>query len=114
MMDNRLDDAEKYFQQSLKYNSHNPTSMYHMAQVEARRKNYSSALTWINHSIHINPNSSPALNLQGELYLRQGNQAAAINSFKKAVAVKPENRTCVKYVFYKRSLRYRRVYFLPK
>ena len=90
-MDNKLDDAEKYFQQSLKYNSHNPTSMYHMAQVEARRKNYSEALTWINHSIHINPNSSPALNLQGELYLRQGNQAAAINSFKKAVAVKPEN-----------------------
>ena len=41
--------------------------------------------------MHINPNSSPALNLQGELYLKQGNQAAAINSFKKAVAVKPEN-----------------------
>ena len=91
MMDNKLEDAEKYFQQSLKYNSHNPTSMYHMAQVEAKRKKYSEALTWINHSIHINPNSSPALNLQGELYLRQGNQAAAINSFKKAVAVKPEN-----------------------
>ena len=91
LMENDLDSAEKYFKNSLKYNSHNPTSMYHMAQVEAKRKNYSNALTWINHSLHINPNSSPALNLQGELYLKQGNQAAAINSFKKAVAVKPEN-----------------------
>ena len=56
-----------------------------------RRKNYSSALTWINHSVHINPNSAPALNLQGELYLKQGNQPAALNSFRKAVLVKPEH-----------------------
>lgn len=91
LMDNDLDGAEKYFMQALKYQTHNPTSMYHMAQVEAKRKNYSNALTWINHSIHINPNSSPALNLQGELYLKQGNQPAAINSFKKAINVKPEN-----------------------
>ena len=45
----------------------------------------------MNHSLHINPNSSPAWNLQGELYLKQGNQPAAINSCKKAIYVKPEN-----------------------
>lgn len=39
----------------------------------------------------MHPMSSPALTLQGECYLIQGNQAAAINSFKKAVNVKPEN-----------------------
>lgn len=75
----------------MKQNSHNPTAWYHMAQVETRRGNYSKALTWVNHSVHVNPNSSPALTLQGELYLKQGNQAAAINSFKKAQLVKPEN-----------------------
>lgn len=83
MLDGDLDQAEKYYLQAIKCNSHNPTSMYHMGQVEARRGDYTKALTWLNHSLHINPNSSPAWNLQGELYLKQGNQPAAINSFKK-------------------------------
>lgn len=91
MLDGDLDQAEKYYLQAIKCNSHNPTSMYHMGQVEARRGDYTKALTWLNHSLHINPNSSPAWNLQGELYLKQGNQPAAINSFKKAIYVKPEN-----------------------
>ena len=91
MIDGDLDQAEKYYLQSIKCNSHNATAMYHMGQVEARRGDYTKALTWLNHSLHINPQSSPGWNLQGELYLKQGNQAAAINSFKKSKYVKPEN-----------------------
>ena len=71
MMNGNLDSAESYFNKAMKYNSHNPTAWYHMAQVETRRGNYSKALTWVNHSVHVNPNSSPALTLQGELYLKQ-------------------------------------------
>ena len=33
MMNNNLDGAEQYFQKALKYNTTNPTSMYHMGQV---------------------------------------------------------------------------------
>ena len=91
LINGNLSEAENYLMKSLKYNSHNPTAMYHLGQVAVRQKDYNKALTWLNHSIHINPNSSPALTLQGECYLVQGNQAAAINSFKKAITVKPEN-----------------------
>lgn len=91
LIEGSLDEAENYFNKSLKLNSTNPTTMYHLAQVAVRQRDYNKALTWLNHSIHLHPMSSPALTLQGECYLIQGNQAAAINSFKKAVNVKPEN-----------------------
>ncbi len=91
LIEGNLTEAENYFNKSLKLNSHNPTTMYHLAQVAVRQRDYNKALTWLNHSIHMHPMSSPALTLQGECYLIQGNQAAAINSFKKAVNVKPEN-----------------------
>ena len=91
LIEGNLTEAEDYFNKSLKLNSHNPTTMYHLAQVAVRQRDFNKALTWLNHSIHMHPMSSPALTLQGECYLIQGNQAAAINSFKKAIAVKPEN-----------------------
>ena len=61
MMNGNLDGAETAFMKAIKFNTHNPTAWYHMSQVETRRGNYSKALTWVNHSLHVNPNSSPAL-----------------------------------------------------
>ena len=58
MMNGDLNAAEKSFMSAMKYNTHNPTAWYHMSQVETRRGNYSKALTWVNHSLHVNPNSS--------------------------------------------------------
>lgn len=36
-MNGNLDAAEANFKKAMKYNSHNPTAWYHMAQVETRQ-----------------------------------------------------------------------------
>ena len=86
----KLDDAEKKFKQSLTYNTQNTTAMYHLAQIAIQKGDYSNALIYLNNALAIYNNSPAIYNLMGKAYKAQGNEAAAINSFKKSLSTKPE------------------------
>lgn len=86
----KLDDAQKKFKQSLTYNTQNTTAMYHLAQIAIQKQDYSTALFYLNNALAINLNSPAIYNLMGKAYVAQGNEAAAIDSFKKSIMVKPE------------------------
>jgi len=86
----KLDDAQKKFTQSLTYNTQNTTAMYHLAQIAMQKQDYPTALTQLNNALSLNLNSPAIYNLMGKAYAAQGNEAAAINAFKKSILVKPE------------------------
>ena len=54
-----------------------------MAQIYDKKSLYSKALDSLDHSLRLNPKSSVAYNLKGEILKKQGNETAAIESFKK-------------------------------
>lgn len=86
----KLDDAQKKYQQALVYNTQDTSAMYHLAQVSVQKKDYPKALEYLNDALAIDPNSPAIYNLMGRIYRVQGNEAAAVNSFKKSLSVKPE------------------------
>ena len=62
-----------------------------MAQLECDRGNYSKCLTYLNKCLAWKGYSSYAYNLKGDALRLQGNEAAAIGAYKKAIEITPEN-----------------------
>lgn len=91
LLDNKLNDAEDKFLKALSYNPNSATANFHLAQLCDIKKDYSKALYYLDKSIALNHKSTAAYNLLGEIYHKQGNDAAAIEAFKKSMALKPEN-----------------------
>ncbi len=82
--------AEKKFTSALHYNTKSTIAMYHLAQCKMQQKDYTGAITYLNNAMALSPNSPAILNLLGKAYKEQGNEAAALNCFKKSTMAKPE------------------------
>lgn len=67
LYNNELDSAEKYLNESLKYNNKDSQVWYNLAGVYVKKKNYSKALDMVNEALRISPAYSDAVNLQKQL-----------------------------------------------
>ena len=83
--------AEEYFKKAIAINPNSASAYYHMAQLECDRGNYSECLTYLNKCLAWKGYSSYAYNLRGDAFRLQGNEAAAIGAYKKAIEITPEN-----------------------
>ena len=86
-----LDKAEYYFKRAIAINPNSHAAYYHLAQLECDKGNYSKCLTYVDKCLAWQGYSSYAYNLRGDAYRLQGNEAAAIGAYKKAIEIKPEN-----------------------
>lgn len=85
--------AEHYFKKAIEINPNTHAAYYHLAQLECNRGNYAMCLTYVNKCLAWQGYSSYAYNLKGDALRLQGNEAAAIVAYKKAVEIAPENLT---------------------
>lgn len=85
--------AEHYFKKAVAVNPNTHAAYYHLAQLECNRGNYPMCLTYVNKCLAWQGYSSYAYNLKGDALRLQGNEAAAIVAYKKAVEISPENLT---------------------
>lgn len=83
--------AEHYFKKAIEINKNTSSAYYHMAQLECDRGNYSQCLTYLDKCLAWKGYSSYAYNLRGDAFRLQGNEAAAIGAYKKAIEITPEN-----------------------
>ena len=83
--------AEEYYKKAIKINPNSHTAYYHLAQLECDRGNYSKCLTYVDKCLAWQGYSSYAYNLRGDAFRLQGNEAAAIGAYKKAIEITPEN-----------------------
>lgn len=88
-----LEAAEHYFKKAVEINPNTHAAYYHLAQLECNRGNYPMCLTYVNKCLAWQGYSSYAYNLKGDALRLQGNEAAAIVAYKKAVEISPENLT---------------------
>ncbi len=86
-----LEKAEECFKKAILMNPNSSAAYYHMAQLEFDRGNYSKCLTYVNKCLAWQGYSSYAYNLRGDALRLQGNEAAAIGAYKKAIEISPEN-----------------------
>ena len=91
LAENDLADAEKCFTKAIDMNPNSASAYYHMAQLECDRGNYAKCLTYLNKCLAWKGYSSYAYNLRGDAFRLQGNEAAAIGAYKKAIEISPEN-----------------------
>ena len=83
--------AEHCFKKAIEMNPNSAAAYYHMAQLECDRGNYSKCLTYLNKCLAWKGYSSYAYNLRGDAFRLQGNEAAAMAAYKKAIEISPEN-----------------------
>ncbi len=83
--------AEFYFKKAISMNPNSSSAYYHMAQLECNRGHYSKCLNYLDRCLAWKGYSSYAYNLRGDALRLQGNEAAAIASYKKAIEITPEN-----------------------
>ena len=83
--------AEHYFKKAIEINPNSSSAYYHLAQLECERGNYSKCLTYLDKCLAWKGYSSYAYNLRGDAFRLQGNEAAAIAAYKKAIEITPEN-----------------------
>lgn len=86
-----LTKAETYYKKAIATNPNSHAAYYHMAQLECDRGNYSKCLTYLDKCLAWQGYSSYAYNLRGDAFRLQGNEAAAIGAYKKAIEITPEN-----------------------
>ena len=91
LAENDLTNAEKCFTKAIDMNPNSASAYYHMAQLECDRGNYAKCLTYLNKCLAWKGYSSYAYNLRGDAFRLQGNEAAAIGAYKKAIEITPEN-----------------------
>ncbi|MCD8377580.1 MAG: tetratricopeptide repeat protein [Candidatus Gastranaerophilales bacterium] len=83
--------AESYFKKAISMNPNSHAAYYHMAQLEFSKGSYDKCLTYLNKCLAWQGYSSYAYNLRGDAFRLQGNEAAAISAYKKAIEITPEN-----------------------
>ena len=83
--------AETYFKKAIAVNPNSHAAYYHLAQLECGRGNYSDCLLYLDKCLAWQGYSSYAYNLKGDALRLQGNEAAAITAYKKAIEITPEN-----------------------
>ena len=83
--------AEHCFKKAIEMNPNSSSAYYHMAQLECERGNYARCLTYLDKCLAWKGYSSYAYNLKGDALRLQGNEAAAIGAYKKAIEISPEN-----------------------
>jgi len=81
-----IDAAIDKYKEAIKFNSKNSTAHYRLT----RKGKYSEAIQSLQTSKYLYPNSAPVHDKLGEVYELQGNEAAAINEYRKAITIKPE------------------------
>lgn len=91
LAEDNLSKAEHCFQKAIEMNPNSSSAYYHMAQLECDRGNYAKCHTYLNKCLAWKGYSSYAYNLRGDAFRLQGNEAAAIGAYKKAIEITPEN-----------------------
>lgn len=91
LAEDNLSKAEHCFKKAIEMNPNSSSAYYHMAQLECDRGNYAKCHTYLNKCLAWKGYSSYAYNLRGDAFRLQGNEAAAIGAYKKAIEITPEN-----------------------
>ena len=68
LYNNNLSPAEKYLNESLKYNANDPQIWYNLAGIYVKRHNYKKALELVNKALSLNSNYPEAVALQKQLH----------------------------------------------
>lgn len=84
----RLPEAEVIYQKILQVNPHHLEALQLLAMIAHQRGNNPLAIEWIGKAIRIQPSASMYFNL-GFAYQTQGNDEAAADSYRKALALEP-------------------------
>ncbi len=83
--------ALELFMVCVKIDENNAASMYEMALLLKKKKNYTDGVSLMANAVKINPENEWYLQLYGELLQRTGNSKEAVKVYKQLVALKPDN-----------------------
>ncbi len=85
MEDNKIDCAQKYYEQALSVNPDFFESCYNLASVYIRKARFDSARPLLNHIISLNPNRSQGYRLWGDMLMEQGKPQSALRFYRQAL-----------------------------
>ena len=67
LFNNKLNSAEKYLNESLKYDANDAQVWYNLAGIYVKRNDYKKALELVNKALALNPDYPEAVKLQSQL-----------------------------------------------
>ena len=89
--ENKLQEAEKFYNQVLKINSYHFYSVFYLASLYAQTQNFTKSKELFKKSIHIQPNQALSHSNLGAVLKELGNFEEAAEACKKAIAIEPNN-----------------------
>lgn len=96
---NKLAEAEKIFKRVIKDDPENPNACNSLAFIFARLEiELSEALTLVKRALKKEPRNPAYLDTLAYIYVKRGNKTAAVNTYKKALAIEPGNSTIMEHL----------------
>ena len=86
----RENNGEHGVSESVQPNVTNPDNLNELAYVEARKKNWSTALHSIDLAIELNPDEANYYDSKGEILLMKGDEKAAVKMWNKVMEIDPD------------------------
>lgn len=89
----RWPDAAETFRESIAEDPRNPAARRRLAEIYLRQKEFDRALAELEEADSLEAENSQTVSLQGEAYLGLGNCPIALDHFRRAAQINPENRS---------------------